>query len=926
MKTLSVHNIGTALALTLAAAVSGCGGDDPAALMASARGYMEKRDFSASVIQLKNVLQHAPGNGEARYLLGLALLEQGDPGSAQIELDKALERGFSSDELQVALARTALARGEAAALLQRFGTKTLSNPAAQAELRALIGMAQLSGRQMKEAERAFGEALRIDTANVTAQLGTARLAAAGQDYAQALLRLERVLATAPSNREALLLKADVLVFQQRHDEAEKALRAAVVAAPKQSDTRLALIVHVLRRGALGKADAEVAAMEQAMPRNPATYYAKAMVLNEAKKYPAAKQAALQVLKAAPEHVPSLILAGIAALQTGALPEAESYLRKALFNAPRAAGAKRLLAATHLRMGRTDTALDEANELLAATGGEDPDAHALAAEAYLASGELSSAVRHYERAKALSPADTGIQTRLAQVRFAAGDGTRAISELEEASARNAHDYQADLALVAAHLRQGEADQALAAVAVLEKKQPSHALTHNLRGSALLLKRDFAAARAGFERALELQPGYLPALGNLARLDVREGRPEAGKSRYEALLRNEPNNSQALLGYAAVLHLTGAAVAAIEKPLRSAVAANPASPGARLALIDFYLARRQVKAALAAAQEADAALPNNAAIVRALGTAQIAAGEPRQAASTFTRMAELAPKSPEPRVLLARAQLAAKQPDEALRALRTALALNPDLPAVQGEIAALYVATGRTADALREAKAVQARYPGQPLGHVLEAEIYLVQQKPELAERTYRAALEKFDHPFLAQRAHAAMEAAGKSAEAEALAMSWIRRHPKDAAVLVYLGERDIAAKRYESAAARLQAALERLPDNAVALNNLAWVSHELKRPTAREYAERAYQLAPGSPAIMDTLGTILTDRGEIDRGLALLGRAADLTTDAHQIRLNFAKALLKAQRRDAARRELETLSRLDPRVPAQQEAARLLATF
>jgi Tfp pilus assembly protein PilF len=59
------------LALALAASICGCGGgEDPAALMASAKQYLQRRDFSASIIQLKNVLQKNPDNGEARHLLG----------------------------------------------------------------------------------------------------------------------------------------------------------------------------------------------------------------------------------------------------------------------------------------------------------------------------------------------------------------------------------------------------------------------------------------------------------------------------------------------------------------------------------------------------------------------------------------------------------------------------------------------------------------------------------------------------------------------------------------------------------------------------------------------------------------------------------------------------------------------------------------
>ena len=76
--------------------------------------------------------------------------------------------------------------------------------------------------------------------------------------------------------------------------------------------------------------------------------------------------------------------------------------------------------------------------------------------------------------------------------------------------------------------------------------------------------------------------------------------------------------------------------------------------------------------------------------------------------------------------------------------------------------------------------------------------------------------------------------------------------------------------------------------------------------------------------MDTLGVILVSAGQSERGLELLGRAAELAPEAHHIRLNFAKALLKVERKAAARKELEPLARLDARLPVQQEAAKLLS--
>lgn len=897
--------------------------DDPAALVGSAKDYIAKRDYSAAIIQLKNALRKEPNSGEARYLLGLSSLENGDFISAEVELNKAIELGVKSDDVHVALARTLLGKGDAGKVIAQFGSTKLSAPKSQAEIQALVGLARLARGERREAQSAFDEALALDAGSVTANLGAARVAALKQDFASAVSRTDAALAASPSSFEAHAFKAELLALQGGREPAEKAYRDAISLAPKQLSIRINLIRHLLKYRSVDQASAEAAEMEKIAPRDPRTSYAKALVLVEQRSFAAARQALLAVLKAAPDHVPSLTLAGLAALETGAYPEAESHLRKAVFKDPQAVNAKRLLVTTHLRMGQSELALNEVKELVDRAG-LDPNVLAVAGEAYLANGDAGSAARYYEKANSLAPANSAFQTRLAQLHLAAGDPERAIKELEAASAGNPDSYQADLALISTHLRQRQPEKALEAIEALEKKQPNNPLTHNLRGVALLLKRDTAGARASFERAVQLQPTYMPAVANLVKLDLRDKDVEAARKRYAAVLKKEPNNEQALLGMAVLSRVAGADPKDIEKLLKQAVAANPSSANARASLVNFYLRGRDAKAALAAAQDAQAALPNSAPVAKMLGVTQLAAGEIRQAIATFTRLAELQPNLPEPQMHLARAHLAAKQPEEAIKALRAALALRPDLAGVQRDIAAIYVATNRHDDALREAKAVQAQNPKQPFGHSLEAEIYVAQKKWHLAERKYREMLKKFDAPELVARTHAAMEAGGKRAEADAMAEEWVKRHPGDSSVLAYLGQQDLEAKRYGAAVRKYRRALERDSDNPQILNNLAWSAHQLKQADALEYAERAHELAPDNAAIMDTLGLILAEGGQAERGLELLGRAAELAPDAYRIRLNFAKALIKANRKSAARKELEVLARLDSRVPVQKEAAALLA--
>jgi len=97
-----------------------------------------------------------------------------------------------------------------------------------------------------------------------------------------------------------------------------------------------------------------------------------------------------------------------------------------------------------------------------------------------------------------------------------------------------------------------------------------------------------------------------------------------------------------------------------------------------------------------------------------------------------------------------------------------------------------------------------------------------------------------------------------------------------------------------------------PGNAPLLNNLAWASAQVKDPQAITYAEQAHKIDPYSPAIQDTYGWLLVQKGDVTRGLPLLEQAAKSAPQVLTIRYNLARALVKAGRKDDARRELEFL--------------------
>lgn len=411
-------------------------------------------------------------------------------------------------------------------------------------------------------------------------------------------------------------------------------------------------------------------------------------------------------------------------------------------------------------------------------------------------------------------------------------------------------------------------------------------------------------------------------NLARLDIADKQPDAARKRFEAIVAKDPKNEQALLGLADVQAATGASAAEIIATVDRAVAANPTALRARLAAVDLRLRTNDAKGAVTAAQAAAAAIPDNAQIVAALGRAQLAAGDTQQAISTYNRLVALLPQSPAPLMLLARAQAAAKDYDAASQTLRKALALAPSqLNALQG-LMAVQIAAGKPEEALAEARALQKERPKDAAGFVLEGEVHLAQKKTNEAIAAYGEALKRQAAPAIAVRLHGLLTAAKRTAEADALAARWLKEQPKDATMRLYLADRALAGKDYRAAARGYRELLALQPGNALALNNLAWTLGQLNDPAALDYAEKAFAAAPNSPAVADTLGWMLVEKGDAKRGTEILAKAAAAAPNALEIRLHYAKALLKGGDKAGAKRELDAVAAAPGESPLKAEAAAL----
>ncbi|MDI6749835.1 MAG: PEP-CTERM system TPR-repeat protein PrsT [Rhodocyclaceae bacterium] len=909
-----------AIATLVAALVGTACGDSPEAMLASAKEYLAKNDQAAATIQLKNVLAKNPDSAEARFLLGKALLENGDVTAAEVELRKALDLKHPADQVVPLLARVLLAQGQFKKL-DELAKTPIASAEGLADLKTSLTQSLAMQGKPDAARAMLDEALAAKGDFAPALLVKARIKVADNDLAGARAIIDGILAKTPQDVNALLFKADLLNVEGKTAEAIATYEQAVQLKPQALNAHAALIMIHLRERQPDKAARQLEAMQKVAAKHPLTYYMQGLLAFSKKDLPTAKTAVDNLLKLQPDSPQGLQLAGLVAYESRSDLQAQDALRKALQKAPGLALARRTLVLSYLRSGQSAKAVETLQPVLQ---GKDtaPIWLELAGNAYLQNGDAKTAEEYFQRAAKINPQDKKTQTALALARLRGGHAAEALDELEEIAATDT-GTSADMALIVASIRARQFDKALEAIAQLEKKQPDNPVVHNLRGGTLLAKGDQAGARKSFEKALTINPAYLPAASALAQMDLRANQPEQAQKRFEAVLAKDPKNVQAMLALAELRARTGAKSSELIELINRAIAAAPTEPAPRLALIGVHLRDQNKDKALTAVQEALAAIPDRPELLDVAGRIYQMNGDTQQALTIYGKLANLMPTSPQPYLRMAEIQLLAKNREGARSSLTKGLSILPDSLPLHRALIQLDLDEGKLDAALAKAREIQKSQPQQSIGYLFEGDVHAANKAWAQAANAYRNGLKAAPATELAQRLHTVLLADGKTNEAKAHADAWLKQHPKDNGFRLYLAEQANRRKDYATAATHYRTLLAAEPDNPALLNNLAWTLGQMKDPQAIALAERANTLAPNQPAIMDTLGMLLVDRGDGKRGIELLAKAVELQPQAAGIRLNYAKALIKTGDKTTARQQLEALAKLGERFPAQAEVAELL---
>ena len=887
-----------------------------------ARAYVDKGEYSAAVIQLKNALLVEPDNAEARLLLGQTYLELKDALSAEKELLRAQDLGVTREAVLVPLGHAWLMSGQHDKVLQGITQETGDSPELVIDILVLQGQAYLVTRNLAMAGEKFTNALALQPDATEALLGQARIDYQNQDTAAATGLIDKALSLEPDNTDALILKGELLRSAGKPQEAAAAFQKAMEIDPGNLPARLGNATALI---AFGETDTALVDIDYVLGKHPDLFlanYLKALTQFQQQQREPAQESVQRALKQAPGHLPSHLLAGTLAYQQGQYNQAEQHLRTYWNGAPDNQQATMLLAATLMKLKQPGKAI-QVLEPGASSARGNAQYLALLGSAYLAHGETAKGLEYLEQAAETAPEVASIRTQLAIGQLMQGDVDEASSELESAVDLGQDLMQADVLLIMTYLKRKEFDKALASAESVAGKMPESPLPLNLIGAAQLGMNDLPAARQAFEAALRIEPEFLPTYFNLAQLDLLDGDSAAAEARYQEVLTHDANNLKALLALAALAHRSGQ-VDETAQWLKQAHEHHPEAIQPGLLLVEHYQRQHDPLRALDKARESAVTHPRHPTVLQVLAGAQLNAGKDKEALGTLRTQVEVTPQSPQAHYQLARVQLKLKATEAARNSLQQAITLQPDYPAAQVALGRLGIVDKDYDAALSLANDLQKTYPDAAYGHELTGDVHAARGEHTQATDAYAQASSKGSSAQLARKLYHSRSQTGETELAQTALRQWLDEHPEDIPIRSLLAQAQLGAGRQAQAIEEYLKVLEYDPENVTALNNIAWLYQEQGNfSEGVKYAERTHMLVPDRPEVTDTLGWLLVQNGDTNRGLVLLQEARIKAPHIPDIHYHMAVALYKSGRTGEARKELERLLKTNKTFPEIDKARALV---
>ncbi len=549
------------------------------------------------------------------------------------------------------------------------------------------------------------------------------------------------------------------------------------------------------------------------------------------------------------------------------------------------------------------------------------------------GELSEAQTSYETAISLNPFRFPDRLNLITVLLDQGKSEEAGDALQRLLANNPDHPGVNFLHGRMLVEAGETEEALTALNNVLGVLPSHPGGLYLAAVANIAEGNLSTARSQLNRLLADQRDHVGGHLLMANLHLLMEDPAAAEQVARSILQSDSTNYAAMEMLVTALNAQGQGGSAESIELHQRLAsARPDDVQSLWSLGAALLQAGDGTGGIAQFQAARDLAPESTLARERLIQAHMTSGDVDAARAEAEAYAQQHPDNPRPSIYLARLAMQQNDPQtarnhygEAERRLRQALDAQPDNLELQGMMIDALVGQGKLDEAETMLLALPDEVARQPMVLQARGRIAMASNRPAEAEPLLRRAVEAEPNTLALLWLSGSLTAQGRDNDAIELLDEWLVEYPDDVMVHNELASTYLRLGREAEAREHYQEVMQRGAENVIVMNNLAWLLREDDTQQALSLIERAYELAPGSPHIMDTYAMVQLERGAVDEAMALNQSALELMPAAPEFLVHRAQILHAAGNRAEAIRVLEDLVGTDGVADAQRQEAQALLT-
>jgi len=423
-----------------------------------------------------------------------------------------------------------------------------------------------------------------------------------------------------------------------------------------------------------------------------------------------------------------------------------------------------------------------------------------------------------------------------------------------------------------------------------KDPAAAKRQHLNsGNTYFSKGQYAQAIIEFRSAIKVDPNFGEARYGLAQAYEAAKNDASAAREYVRAADLLPDDDAVQLKAVLVLLRSGQFEDAKER-VSKVVRRSPRNADAQILFANTLARLKDVKGAVAQAEQAIGLDPTRPEIYKALGQIQQVSGNPAEAERAFTRAIAIAPTSVDARLALANFYWASQRRAETEAALRDALRIDPANDSANRSLALLFIVTNRQAEAEAPLR-IAAR--ATPEAKIALASYYRRSTPPRFAD-----AESALSEPAVAKLTAARLELARvrlaqrNTGEATTILDGVLKESPNHVAALVLKARLLAEQNKFDDAltAAKRAAAAEPEAAEAHFVLGLIYASRK-DTENAKLSFEQVLKLNPSAAAAQVQLAQLHLASGHAETATNLATEALNNQPHSFEARVLLAKSLM-----------------------------------